>query len=44
MPGGGKAAAAFVKTYRDFIRLPSANAAFRELFLEVGNEDQLPSL
>jgi protein-tyrosine phosphatase len=42
--GGGKAAAAFVKTYREFITLPSANAAFRQLFVELGEKNQLPSL
>ena len=42
--GGGKAATAIAKTYRDFITLQSANAAFRQLFLEMGQPDQLPSL
>jgi protein-tyrosine phosphatase len=42
--GGGKATAAFVKTYREFITLPSANAAFRQLFVELGEKSQLPSL
>jgi protein-tyrosine phosphatase len=44
MLGDGKAAAAFVKTYREFITLPSANAAFRRLFLDLGDKDQLPAL
>ncbi len=42
--GGGKAAAAMTKTYREFITLPSANAAFRQLFVELGEKNQLPSL
>jgi protein-tyrosine phosphatase len=42
--GGGKATAAFVKTYREFITLPSANTAFRQLFVELGEKSQLPSL
>jgi protein-tyrosine phosphatase len=42
--GDGKASAAFVKTYREFITLPSANAAFRKLFIEMGEKDQLPAL
>jgi protein-tyrosine phosphatase len=33
-----------VKTHREFITLPSANAAFRELFVELGEKNQLPSL
>jgi protein-tyrosine phosphatase len=44
MLGDGKASAAFVKTYREFITLPSANAAFRQLFVELGEKNQLPSL
>jgi protein-tyrosine phosphatase len=42
--GNGKASAEFVKTYREFITLPSANAAFRKLFVDMGREDQLPAL
>src|SRR5450432_2271672 len=42
--GDGKGSAEFVKTYREFITLPSANAAFRQLFLDLGDEHQLPSL
>lgn len=42
--GGGKAAAAMIKSYRDVIALQSANAAFRQLFLDLGQPDQLPSL
>lgn len=36
--GNGKAAAEFVKTYREFITLPSANAAFRQLFLAMSKK------
>jgi len=42
--GGGKAAAAMAKNYREIITLPSANAAFRQLFVELGEKNQLPSL
>ena len=42
--GNGKAAAEFVKTYREFITLPSANAAFRQLFVAMGDKNQLPAL
>jgi protein-tyrosine phosphatase len=44
MLGDGKASAEFVKTYREFITLPSANAAFRQLFVDLGDKDQLPAL
>ena len=42
--GNGKASAAFVQVYREFITLPSANAAFRQLFIELADKNQLPSL
>jgi protein-tyrosine phosphatase len=42
--GNGKASAAFEETYRQFITLPSANAAYRRLFLDLGNKDQQPAL
>jgi len=42
--GNGKASAAFVKTYREFITLPSANASYRKLFVELGEKNQLPAL
>jgi protein-tyrosine phosphatase len=42
--GDGKASAEFVKTYREFITLPSANAAFRRLFVDLGDKDQVPAL
>jgi hypothetical protein len=38
--GDGKASAEFVKTYREFITLPSANAAFRRLFVDLGDEQK----
>ena len=42
--GGGKAAAEFVKAYREFITLPSAKASFRQLFAALEDEGQLPSV
>ena len=42
--GNGKAAAEFVKTYREFITLPSANAAFGQLFLAMSKKKELPAL
>ena len=44
MLGDGKVSAEFVSAYREFITLPSANAAFRQLFLELSDKEQLPSL
>jgi protein-tyrosine phosphatase len=44
MLGNGKASAEFVKTYREFITLPSANAAFHRLFVALGDKDQLPAI
>jgi protein-tyrosine phosphatase len=42
--GNGKAAETFVGAYRRVITLPSARASFRQLFVEPGEEKQLPSL
>jgi protein-tyrosine phosphatase len=42
--GNGKGAAKFMDAYRQFITLPSAKAAFRQLFMELGEPNQLPSL
>lgn len=42
--GGGKAEAMFVKSYRDFITLPSAKKAFQQLFVNLGKEGNLPAL
>ncbi len=42
--GGGKAAQAFQKSYREFVSLPSARKEFRELFLALGEKIQLPAV
>jgi len=42
--GNGKGATKFRDAYRQFVTLPSAKAAFRQLFIELGEKDQLPSL
>jgi protein-tyrosine phosphatase len=42
--GGGKVEAMFEQAYRDFISLPSAKRAYSELFISLGQRDQLPSL
>jgi protein-tyrosine phosphatase len=42
--GGGKVEALFEQAYRDFISLPSAKKAYRELFVALGTQDQVPSL
>jgi protein-tyrosine phosphatase len=42
--GNGKGATKFMDAYRQFITLPSAKAAFRRLFIELGEKNQLPSL
>jgi protein-tyrosine phosphatase len=42
--GGGKVETMFEQAYRDFISLPSAKTAYRELFVSLGQLDQLPSL
>ena len=42
--GGGKAAAEFAASYRQFVTLPSAKKAFSKLFMAVGDEKQLPAL
>jgi protein-tyrosine phosphatase len=42
--GNGKGAAKFIDAYRQFVTLPSAKAAFRQLFIELGDKDQLPAL
>jgi protein-tyrosine phosphatase len=42
--GNGKGAAKFMDAYRQFITLPSAKAAFRQLFIELAEKNQLPSL
>jgi protein-tyrosine phosphatase len=40
--GNGKTAETFVGAYRRLITLPSARASFRQLFVEPGEEKQLP--
>jgi protein-tyrosine phosphatase len=42
--GSGKVEAMFERAYRDFVSLPSAKKAYRELFAALGQRDQLPSL
>ncbi len=42
--GGGKAEAMFVKSYRQFVSLPSAKKAFQQLFVNLGKENNLPAL
>jgi protein-tyrosine phosphatase len=42
--GNGKGAAKFMDAYRQFVTLPSAKAAIRQLFIELGENNQLPSL
>lgn len=42
--GGGKVEEGFKESYREFVSLPSAKAGFRELFLALGNEEQVPAL
>ena len=44
MLGRGKTEAAMKETYRDFIRLPSANASFRQLFTTLGERGNTPAL
>lgn len=42
--GGGQVEAGFRESYREFISLPSAKAEFRNLFLALGDRNQLPAL
>jgi protein-tyrosine phosphatase len=41
---GGKADAAMVEVYREFVTLPSALTAYRQLFVALESPDALPSL
>jgi len=41
---GGKAEDMFVKSYREFVTLPSAKKAFHKLFTNLGKEGNLPAL
>lgn len=40
--GGGKVEASFAASYREFVSLPSARKEFRNFFLALGDEGQLP--
>ena len=42
--GGGKIEANFEESYRQFVSLPSAKTAFRELFVALGDRSKLPAL
>jgi protein-tyrosine phosphatase len=42
--GDGKAEEGFKQSYRQFVSLPSAQTAFSQLFLSLGDEDKLPAL
>jgi len=42
--GDGKIEAIFVKSYRDFVTLPSAKTAYREFFISLGDQNKLPAL
>ncbi len=42
--GDGKAEAMFVKSYREFVTLPSARKAFHQLFVNLGKAGNLPAL
>jgi protein-tyrosine phosphatase len=42
--GGGKLEAEFAKGYRDFVSLPSAKRAYRELFLSITDISKLPAV
>jgi len=42
--GGGRAEALFVEAYRAFVALPSARAAYRQLFAAVAEPRNLPAL
>jgi protein-tyrosine phosphatase len=42
--GDGKVDLMFMDSYRKFVSMPSALIAFRELFLSLGDQNQLPAL
>jgi protein-tyrosine phosphatase len=42
--GGGKVEAMFMQAYREFISLPSARKAYRQLFVDLARQDNLPAL
>jgi protein-tyrosine phosphatase len=42
--GNGQVEDKFMEAYRQFVSLPSAHTAFKELFLSLGDENELPAL
>ena len=42
--GGGKVETSFKESYRQFVSLPSAQKGFSQLFLSLGDQNQLPAL
>jgi protein-tyrosine phosphatase len=42
--GDGKIEAIFVKSYREFVSLPSAKTAYHEFFISLGDQSKLPAL
>jgi len=42
--GGGKIESDFEESYRQFVSLPSAKTAYRELYLSLGDHSKLPAL
>ncbi len=42
--GGGKVEAMFAAAYRDFVSLPSARAAYGQMFAALGEQETLPAL
>lgn len=42
--GDGKIEAVFIKSYRDFVSLPSAKTAYNELFTSLADRNKLPAL
>lgn len=42
--GSGKVEQGFLKSYREFVILPSAQAGFRRLFLALGDKEKTPAL
>jgi protein-tyrosine phosphatase len=42
--GNGQVEEKFKEAYRQFVSLPSAQTAFKELFLSLGDENELPAL
>jgi protein-tyrosine phosphatase len=42
--GGGKAEVLFIKVYREFITLPSANQSYHQLFVALSTSNDVPAL